>query len=83
MVVIQWQNCWQYNPAGVTCATPQEFQDYFSDVIIVLEVADHFVKFSEPSTELAVETRVNEVLFVDTGVAEYSNIMGKVEMSPV
>ena len=48
--MIQWQHCETFKPDG-PCATTEEKDYFFNDIVVTLEIGENYVKFDEVETE--------------------------------
>ena len=57
IVVIMWQKCANFRPKE-ECASAEELEEFVENVQIHLSIAETFIDFQEPETELALKKRL-------------------------
>lgn len=66
IIVVQWQRCEYFAEDPSTCASWEEYNKFFGDTIVTLEISNDFIKFSEPDTMKAIDGRLTPTLITDT-----------------
>ena len=81
IIVMEWQRCDRFAAAS-TCASAEEYNAFFADVVVTLEIANDFIKFSEPETKKAVGGRLEPILLVDSARENQAHVKGTVTLAP-
>lgn len=82
IIVIEWQRCHHFAVDTSTCFSAEDYNKFFADVIVTLEIAEDYIKFSEPDTTKAVDGRLEPTLVVDSARENQAHVKGTVSLAP-